>query len=573
MYLARVDVTLSKDPFEDLKNMKLPPIYEPPKSSSVGFSVGDASRIVGGFTKIFRASKARGVKRQLENEGYDPVTINQVTQAILNGQDYDGILAVADEAKRARQKADEIRRNPPPIHGSAAWAEQSEMDNADLLHDALPTDGQGILLGQVAGKTLYWRGESHLLTIAPTRTGKGTMQIIPNLLQYKGSAVVLDPKGELATATADWRRENVGPVHIINPFELHPFGEATAAINPLDYVHNAQDALKLAEMVYPRTNDDRQKFFDNEAISFLAGAIEFTKRYAPPHRRNFGYIRDATSSHGEPMKRLITAMSNAVMPPSIRNAGLAVTSKNKEISIPRLIDSLNQHLRTWDTEGLRRATAQSDFDFKHLKEQPATVYLVLPFEELTTYSTFVQMIFAMALEAMTANPTQPDIPVLFVLDEFLALEADDRFVNALRTHASAGARLWFFLQDLATLEQKFPTTHRSFMQAEVVSFFGTDDHYTAGTISTALDDTTVAYDLPTSNPSINGGSASYSISENVQLAARPLLKPNEVIRELASIDTTQPRSSITFIRGCSPVIAEITPWFKQDIFTQRHSKK
>ena len=43
-----------------------------------------------------------------------------------------------------------------------------------------------------------WAGESHLLTVAPTRTGKATMQIIPNLLHYKGSAVVLDPKGELA---------------------------------------------------------------------------------------------------------------------------------------------------------------------------------------------------------------------------------------------------------------------------------------------------------------------------------------------------------------------------------------
>lgn len=387
------------------------------------------------------------------------------------------------------------------------------------------------------------------------------MQIIPNLLRYKGSAVVLDPKGELAAVTADWRRANVGPVHILNPFELAPFGHQTAAINPLDHVKNAQDALKLAEMIYPRTQDDKQKFFDNEAIGFLAGAIEFTARYAPANFRNFGYIRDALSAHDDGFRHLLQAMSNTVMPSSIRNAARTVTTKNTDISVPRLIDSMNQHLRIWDTDGLRRATARSDFDFQDLKDQPATVYLILPFDELSTYSTFVQMIFAMALEAMLANQSVPEIPVLFILDEFLGLEADDRFVRALRTHASAGCRLWFFLQDLPTLEQKYPTTWKSFFQAEVKSFFGTDDPHTARLISEYLGDTTVAYDLPSTNPAVGGQAASYSINENVQLTGRPLLKADEVIRQLSAIDLSKPRPAIHFIRSVPPVIAQMTPYF------------
>ena len=38
-------------------------------------------------------------------------------------------------------------------------------------------------------------GSGHLITFAPTRAGKGTGQIIPNLLTWQGSALVIDVKG------------------------------------------------------------------------------------------------------------------------------------------------------------------------------------------------------------------------------------------------------------------------------------------------------------------------------------------------------------------------------------------
>lgn len=560
---------MSKDPFEDLTKMKLPTIFEGGQKSSVSnFCVNEVSRVIKTGFSLGRNVQARAVRGQLKDMGYDPITIDNVVNAIKAGQPYEGILAAADEARAARAKANELRRNPPPIHGSAAWATISELTEAEFLFSEKPKTGAGIDLGRVSNEYLYWQGESHLLTVAPTRTGKGTMQIIPNLLQYKGSAVVLDPKGELAAITADWRREHVGPVYIINPFELAPFGKETAAVNSLDQVNNAQDALKLAEMIYPRTNDDKQKFFDNEAIGFLSGVIEFVARYAPEGWRNMGYIRDILSANDDKFESLVEAMSDPGMPASIRNSARSIFTKNSDVSIPRLFDSMNQHLRIWDSEGLRRATERSDFNFKDLKDETATVYLVLPFDELTTYSTYVQMIFAMALDAMLADQSKPEIPVLFILDEFLGLEADDRFVSALRTHASAGCRLWFFLQDLPTLEQKYPTTWKSFFQAEVKTFFGTDDPHTADLISNYLGDRTIVYDLPSTSPSVGGQAASYSISENIQLTGRPLLKPDEVIRQLASLKLAEPRPAINFIRGVPPTVAYIAPYFANAHYQQ-----
>lgn len=559
---------MSKDPWGDLTKIKIPPMTGGalPDPNAIGREISSTITTGIQWGRWFRAKRA---KRELQQAGYDPVTIDTVIAAIKARQEIEGILAAADQATAARAKADELRRNPPPIHGSANWAQASELQAANFLLDHEPDTGPGLYLGRAHGSPVYWQGESHLLTVAPTRTGKGTMQIIPNLLRYQGSAVVLDPKGELALATAKWREENVGPVYVLNPFELEPFGKFTQAFNPLDHVKDAQDAIKLAEMIYPRADDDRQRFFENEAIGFLAGVIEFTAIYAPAGQRNFGAIRDTVSSLDAQFNRFLKQMARDVYPPSIRNAARTALTKTDDVGKPRLIDSISQHLRLWDTPGLRRASERSDFDFKDLKDKPATIYLVLPFDELSTYSTYVQMIFAAALEGMLANPKKPEVPVLFVLDEFLGLEADDRFVSALRTHASAGVRLWFFLQDLPTLEQKYPTTWKSFLQAEVKTFFGTDDPHTAKLISEYLGDQTVAFDLPSSSPSIGGSSASYSISENVQLTGRPLLKSDEVIRALAATDLTKPRTAIHFMRGVPPVRAQISPWFTDTLAQDR----
>lgn len=560
---------MSGDPNGRFKNMQID-VFGGGKSSSNSVSQFSGATKMGWQigTGAGKYIGAWFLKRRLEKEGYDPITIDAAVEAAKTDRDIEGILSAARQSYRAKKKQQEILENPPPIHGAASWSDVDEVVNADLTLGQ--GHGDGINLGKLSdGKDIYWRGESHLMTVAPTRTGKGTTQIVPNLLQYKGSAVVLDPKGELALATAKWRARHVGPVFVLNPFKLPGIGNSTNAFNPLDYIENEQDATKLAEMIYPRTGDDRQQFFDNEAIGFLAGVILFVAKFAPDEDRNLGTIRDTVSARNRDFYGLLDAMADPVMPSAIRNAALNVKSKTSDTGQPRLIDSLSQHLRIWDTLGLREATSRSDFDFRQLKDEAITVYLVLPFDELTTYSTFVQMIFAAALDSMLTNANKPDIPVLFVLDEFLALKPDERFVSALRTHASAGVRMWFFLQDLPTLEQKYPTTWKSFLQVEVKTFFGTDDPNTAELISNYLGETTVAYELPNGGLSVGGNSAGYSISENVQLSGRKLMTPTEVVRLLSSHRADLPRQAIHFLRGVAPTQATLTPWFLDETMQER----
>lgn len=542
---------MAKGPWELTRSLGLPG-GEIIKGVQAGFDIG-------------RSFSAWRFKQRLEKEGFDPITIEAAAEAIKAGRDPNAILHRAREAYELRERQADMRTNPPPIHGSARWATTADAERAGLLK---PASGRSITLGMLDGEPLSWDGESHLLTLAPTRTGKSNLQIIPTLLTYQGSAVVLDPKGELYQHTARWRADNVGPVHVLNPFGMP--GIPQSAFNPLDTVTDGQSALELADIVHPGSGDEKQAFFDHEAVAFLTAAIEFTARFARPSNRNLGTIRDTLATLGGEFKGLVSAMSHPRLPPSIRNAALNFSTKTHWQGQQRVLDTLNTHLRMWDTEGLRTATARSDFDFQSLKDRPQTVYLALPFKLIETYSTFVKLVFATALNAMLTNPRVPDIPVLFVLDEFLMLDRDDRFVSALRTHASAGARLWFFLQDLPTLEQKYPTTWKTFFQAEVKTFFGTDDPHTAELVSRYLGDTTVAYETPNMSASTSGGqstSSSFSISENLHLAGRKLMMPDEVITFMHG--DVRGRKAIHFARNVPPVPADLTPWFSNDALRGR----
>ncbi|MGV2111942.1 type IV secretory system conjugative DNA transfer family protein, partial [Agrobacterium salinitolerans] len=134
--------------------------------------------------------------------------------------------------------------NDDETHGSARFATDREIA-------ALTSSGSGLLIGRhtKTGKPLRYDGPAHLLTMAPTRTGKGVGTIIPNLLTADRSVICVDPKGENARITGR-ARQKFGPVHVLDPFGVT--GRPSAAFNPLAMLdpHGldvADDASALAD--------------------------------------------------------------------------------------------------------------------------------------------------------------------------------------------------------------------------------------------------------------------------------------------------------------------------------------
>jgi type IV secretion system protein VirD4 len=169
---------------------------------------------------------------------------------------------------------------PAPLagsHGSARWG-----DPRDLI------GRRGLILGRAGRHLLRYEGEGHVLTVAPTGSGKGVSAVIPNLLAYPGSVVVVDLKGENYAVTAA-RRRQAGDVVILDPFALRE--RESAAFNPLSFIDPESDlcdaeAATLAYLlVLPATEGD-SAFWEEEAVALLSGLILYVAAHEEPERRN-----------------------------------------------------------------------------------------------------------------------------------------------------------------------------------------------------------------------------------------------------------------------------------------------
>src|SRR5262249_34417818 len=112
----------------------------------------------------------------------------------------------------------------PPLHGAARWASEAELAGAGLRAE------QGVMLGREGGRLLVFGGPEHVMLHAPTRSGKGVGVVIPNLLTWPDSVVVLDVKRENWEASAGFRAAHGQEVILFDPLDAEG---RTARFNPL----------------------------------------------------------------------------------------------------------------------------------------------------------------------------------------------------------------------------------------------------------------------------------------------------------------------------------------------------
>ncbi len=529
--------------------------------------------------KAGRYAKARLARRQVESV-YGAEVADAVEAAIREGRNPEAIVERAKRDLDARQERERQLANPPPLYGSARWPTSTDLQRYLRPKDAFD-DPRSILLGSFNDEGearpagyIHWDGDGHLLTIAPTRSGKSLTTIIPNLLRYQGSCVVLDPKGELFEATSKWR-STLGPVYRLAPLDEGE-GKPVHRFDPVSRVRRESDARAIAQQLFP-PDPRASSFFADDAVGVMTGIIMHVRYKAPPHRQTLQTACQMAMLKGASL--LNAARHMAAFPPSA-DAGNAILEKNSQQGLKVLQDTLSSKLYEWKDADIQRSVSGSDFSFESLKDQTATVYIELPFDMMKTFSGWLRVVLKTALDAMLANPRVPDIPVLFVMDEFLNIGPFPEYRDAIRTHAGAGVRLWFFLQDIASVEAHYPgASWRPFLNCAVKQFFAVNDDDTARMIGNYLGHKTHAIRNVSSSahvsshltgwdsgPSTNTG---FSMTETIQFLGRPLLMPDEVQELLGGWQGDGWRYGITDIAGTRPFKTQLVVHEKSENCRQR----
>src|ERR1700722_20790521 len=119
---------------------------------------------------------------------------------------------------------------------------------------------------QPAGELVTYSGDGHLISFAPTGTGKTSGPVITNALKHPGQLIVLDMKGEVYAATAEARRAMGQDVHVLDLRDR----QHSDSLNPLDLVirkagEPAVMARSFAAGFIERTGEERDRFWDDSA--------------------------------------------------------------------------------------------------------------------------------------------------------------------------------------------------------------------------------------------------------------------------------------------------------------------
>ena len=133
----------------------------------------------------------------------------------------------------------------------------------------VPADG--VVLGSENGKPVVDGSMSPVLVVGPCRIGKTSAVVVPALLTWRKSAVVLDVQGEVEAVTAMWRKAGAG-----NKVRSLDFTatEPTESYNPLDTVRSGTDDelsdLKLiAEVLLPGTDTEAHQLARDALVCLM----------------------------------------------------------------------------------------------------------------------------------------------------------------------------------------------------------------------------------------------------------------------------------------------------------------
>jgi type IV secretion system protein VirD4 len=488
------------------------------------------------------------------------------------------------------------------LHGSAKWATWRVIKRAGL------TNPEGVVVGGFpkGRKTVPLRhdGPEHVICVAPTRSGKGVSVVLPTLLEWLHSVVVLDIKGENHAKTAGYRA-SLG--HRILKFEPATDG-ASAKFNPLAEIrmgsgHEIADAQNIALMIIDPDGKGLRDFFQKTGYGWLtAGILHVLYRVRAEEQRTAN-LRDVALFMSAPTKP--TGSSDGE--PQVDEDGLSQMLEAMKAFHHRFEgsdrDPVNTLVHTAAQEMLNRAgpersgvhssaivelelyrdpivsanIASSDFKLSDLmnSDKPVALYLIVPPSDIDRLRPLLRITMNLLLRRLTAEMSHSGDTLykhrlLLMLDEFTSIGKLEIFQQALAFMAGYGIKSFIIVQDLAQLQNAYGRENSIMGNCHVRIFYAPNTAETAKTLSEMLGKTTVV--LEKRGTSRKGLELFASKNDSWTEHARPLLTPDEC-QTLPGINPhgkkVIPGDMLILIAGTDPIYGRQRLYFQDNELLRR----
>ncbi|EPM4772756.1 conjugal transfer protein TraG [Pseudomonas aeruginosa] len=467
------------------------------------------------------------------------------------------VIAIAMSVWRSRQS------RLVTTYGSARWANTADIRKAGLMQSA------GVFLGLHDGQYLRHEGPEHVLTFAPTRSGKGVGLVVPTLLSWPASAVIHDIKGENWQITAGWR-SRFSHCLLFNPTDAK-----SAAYNPLLEVrrgaHEVRDVQNIADiLVDPEGALEKRNHWEKTSHALLVGAILHVL-YAGEDKTLRGvanFLSDPACPFELTLHRMMATRHLGDTPhPVVASAAREVLNKSDN-ERSGVLSTAMSFLGLYRDPTVAEVTSRCDWRIADLiaSESPVSLYLVVPPSDISRTKPLIRLILNQIGRRLTESLDGSDgierrHKLLLMLDEFPALGRLDFFETALAFMAGYGIRSFLIAQSLNQIDKAYGQNHSILDNCHVRVTFATNDERTAKRISETLG---TATELRAQRNYAGHRLAPWlgHLMVSRQETARPLLTPGEVMQ-------LPPDESVVMVSSVAPIKAKKLRYYADANFKQR----
>ena len=381
-----------------------------------------------------------------------------------------------------------LKRQKDNSYGTARWA---NLDDLDLLGVLKNKYTDGVILGLAKGLFKEYKvidnSNTHIALIAPTRAGKGVGVIIPTLLNWQSSSIVLDLKKENYVKTAGFREKILK--HKIIKFAPHD--ENSSSYNPLAQIrlrtkYEYVDTQIIADILTDPGEGKARDHWVTQASALLVALIlhvcyEKTKK---GEVASLGHVMDFFNDPSKPiLERILELMKfnhsddpeffNTIYDSS-QNAGInpgthpivsrtAAEIINKD---PRessgIISSCITAITLYKDPIIRKNTTAVDFKINDLMNDktPVDLYVIIEAASISVLSPLIRILISQIIGILCPKMEDPDkMPhkhkLLLMLDEFPAFGKIPLLEKALAYIAGYGMKAVVIAQGINQLRQAY----------------------------------------------------------------------------------------------------------------------
>ncbi|WP_417519318.1 type IV secretory system conjugative DNA transfer family protein [Marinobacter sp.] len=518
-----------------------------------------------------------------------------------------GLLCVAI----AKVIASNSSKSNDYLHGSARWASKNDIQAAGLLprrrsgldvvrSKEKPTS-TGVYVGgweDDNGNFFYLRhnGPEHVLTYAPTRSGKGVGLVVPTLLSWPQSCVITDLKGELWALTSGWRQK-----HAKNKVLRFEPASSNGGVcwNPMDEIrigteYEVGDVQNLATLIVDPDGKGMESHWQKTSYALLVGVI----LHALYKARNEGVpaslpVVDAMLADPERdtselwMEMATYGHVDGQNHPAVGSAARDMMDRPEEEG-GSVLSTAKSYLALYRDPVVARNVSKSEFCIKDLMthDDPVSLYIVTQPNDKSRLRPLVRvltnMIIRLLADEMSFEKGRPVARykhrLLAMLDEFPSLGKLEILQESLAFVAGYGIKCYLICQDLNQLKSRetgYGPDETITSNCHVQNAYPPNRIETAEHLSRLTGQTTVVKEQITTSGRRTAAMLG-QVSRTIQEVQRPLLTPDECLRmpgptKNAAGDIEKAGDMVIYVAGYPAIYGKQPLYFKDPIFQARAS--